>query len=308
MPFGIGAEARMSDRAEPHRRVSSTLDKEKDVSTPSTSSEPSDYRFMPSLGKRSSDPTLDSIGELTSADAPAHYRFSSPPSTPALRGPATFINLESPSQTPPLSSTPRLPQSDQSQQPEEGATDLLRRPSVPPKNLSSASAPPALPPPAAKPKSQALEFADGPLRVLVVDDDALTRRLMGRMMQRLGCIVSTAENGAIALDMLLANADQSGASEGGIGVDPRSGNAVKNYDITFLDNQVSFPRLELARSSLISRGVCRCPFVLESKSPIASGPSAAMISSSESLPTLVSAIAALKRLQCSIPDHPLPSQ
>lgn len=68
-----------------------------------------------------------------------------------------------------------------------------------------------------------------------MDDDALTRRLMGRMMQRLGCIVSFAENGAVALDMLLAHSDSPSSSEDGI--DPRS-SAPQNYDITFLDNQV----------------------------------------------------------------------
>lgn len=238
MPFEIGLEARMSDGGDRHRRRSSTTDK--DLCTPSTSSERSDYRFMPSLPKRSSDPTLDSIGEMATADAPpAHYRFASPPTTPALQTSATFISLDSPAATPPLSVTPRLGQSQQQQQQQNEGADLLRRPSVPPKNLSSSSAPPALPPPAPKPKPPGLEFEDGPLRVLVVDDDALTRRLMGRMMQRLGCIVSTAENGAIALDMLLAGSGPSGSSESGIGVDPRSGNATKNYDITFLDNQVS---------------------------------------------------------------------
>lgn len=45
---------------------------------------------------------------------------------------------------------------------------------------------------------------DGPpLKVLVVDDDNLTRRLMSRMMLRLGCQVESAENGKIALDMIL---------------------------------------------------------------------------------------------------------
>ncbi|KAG8733550.1 hypothetical protein FRC11_005303 [Ceratobasidium sp. 423] len=46
--------------------------------------------------------------------------------------------------------------------------------------------------------------SSSPLRVLVVDDDSLTRRLMTRMLTRLGCTVENAENGQIALDMLLA--------------------------------------------------------------------------------------------------------
>ena len=45
--------------------------------------------------------------------------------------------------------------------------------------------------------------AQEPLRVLVVDDDPLTRKLMSRMLSRLGNRVSTAENGEIALEMIL---------------------------------------------------------------------------------------------------------
>ncbi|EJD47260.1 hypothetical protein AURDEDRAFT_163867 [Auricularia subglabra TFB-10046 SS5] len=63
---------------------------------------------------------------------------------------------------------------------------------------------------------------DNRLRVLVVDDDGLTRRLMGRMLARLGCVVDTAEHGQQALDMLLA--------------DPPPG--TEPYAVTFLDNQM----------------------------------------------------------------------
>ena len=42
------------------------------------------------------------------------------------------------------------------------------------------------------------------MRVLVVDDDPLTRKLMSRMLARLGCKVTTAENGEIALDLILS--------------------------------------------------------------------------------------------------------
>jgi osomolarity two-component system sensor histidine kinase SLN1 len=41
------------------------------------------------------------------------------------------------------------------------------------------------------------------LPVLVVDDDPLTRTLMKRILTRLGCHVSTAENGEVALEMIL---------------------------------------------------------------------------------------------------------
>jgi osomolarity two-component system, sensor histidine kinase SLN1 len=40
--------------------------------------------------------------------------------------------------------------------------------------------------------------------VLVVDDDPLTRTMMSRLLTRLGCTVSTAENGEIALEMVLS--------------------------------------------------------------------------------------------------------
>lgn len=171
MPFVIGTEVRSSDHLEPHRRVSSTLDK--NLNTPSTSSEPSDYRFLPSLAaggelRRPSDPALGSIGEGDHPEiemTPTHYRFSSPPHSPALHAPASFAPIDG--MTPPLSSTPKLGDSSQTSTIQDGA-DLLRRPSVPSRNenLSSSSAPPALPPPPAPApaaKSQALEFADGPV-------------------------------------------------------------------------------------------------------------------------------------------------
>lgn len=41
------------------------------------------------------------------------------------------------------------------------------------------------------------------LRVLVVDDDAMTRMLMTRMLERMGCRVATAENGEVALQRLV---------------------------------------------------------------------------------------------------------
>lgn len=40
------------------------------------------------------------------------------------------------------------------------------------------------------------------LSVLVVDDDALTRTMMQRLLQRLGCDVTLAENGKLAVQMI----------------------------------------------------------------------------------------------------------
>ncbi|KAF9507734.1 hypothetical protein BS47DRAFT_1303663 [Hydnum rufescens UP504] len=61
-----------------------------------------------------------------------------------------------------------------------------------------------------------------PIHALVVDDDQLTRRLMVRMLQRIGCNVETAENGQRALEIILGGG--SGPSD--------------NFEIVFLDNQM----------------------------------------------------------------------
>ncbi|KAF8597563.1 hypothetical protein BDV93DRAFT_527343, partial [Ceratobasidium sp. AG-I] len=90
------------------------------------------------------------------------------------------------------------------------------------------------------------------LRVLVVDDDSLTRRLMTRMLTRLGCSVDNAENGQVALDMLLAPlpTPQSQRSQSSAGFPsfehganaPSAGasDALEEYkyDIVFLDNHM----------------------------------------------------------------------
>lgn len=71
---------------------------------------------------------------------------------------------------------------------------------------------PASPAPPATPTAPGAQ--DPPLRVLVVDDDQLTRKLMKRMLQRLGCAVSTAENGQVAFD-LITGEGRTPASEAG---------------------------------------------------------------------------------------------
>ncbi|GAA6047025.1 hypothetical protein JCM3770_004158 [Rhodotorula araucariae] len=252
LPFAIGKLTRESDGQPTVKQASrrpgtatSTLEKElKDgasttVLTPGTdSSVGSDYRFVGSLRKRSSDPTLDSIDESLASPRATEPPVSTAPSSGLSPPSSPYTNPPSPSvlvhgATPPNVATPHLFLS--------GAAS----PTPPPlfahpfavsgqplrpenrSNVSSASAPaqvtltpgqasapvvsPApIPPPTAPralapaPGSGKIEFLDGPIKVLVVDDDALTRRLMSRMMQRLGCEVETAENGKIALDMILA--------------------------------------------------------------------------------------------------------
>ncbi|KAG7094130.1 hypothetical protein E1B28_007742 [Marasmius oreades] len=70
-----------------------------------------------------------------------------------------------------------------------------------------------------------------PLNVLVVDDDPLTRMLMRRLLERLGCNVTTAENGNTALGILL-NEDESD------GWDGTSSGSRTEFSCIFLDNQM----------------------------------------------------------------------
>ncbi|KWU43002.1 hypothetical protein RHOSPDRAFT_20170, partial [Rhodotorula sp. JG-1b] len=89
-------------------------------------------------------------------------------------------------------------------------------------------------PKAASTPSKKLHIDGPPLKVLIVDDDMLTRRLMSRMMQRLGCEVETAENGRVALDLIQGEEAIGEKSEGTTtGMD-----AFHHYDVVFLDNQM----------------------------------------------------------------------
>ncbi|THG98478.1 hypothetical protein EW026_g3717 [Hermanssonia centrifuga] len=83
------------------------------------------------------------------------------------------------------------------------------------------------------------------LRVLVVDDDPLTRKLMARMLTRFGCKVSTAENGDIAMELILGthvrmtpSSEETGS--GGLSVEAGSTPGVDEYkySVIFLDNQM----------------------------------------------------------------------
>ncbi|TFK39719.1 hypothetical protein BDQ12DRAFT_681093 [Crucibulum laeve] len=89
------------------------------------------------------------------------------------------------------------------------------------------------------------------MSVLVVDDDPLTRTLMKRILTRLGCTVSVAENGEVALELILGrqafqgtpSSDASG-STGPIleqcrrGRSPPIMNEEGKYAVVFLDNQM----------------------------------------------------------------------
>ncbi|KDQ11343.1 hypothetical protein BOTBODRAFT_35428 [Botryobasidium botryosum FD-172 SS1] len=100
-----------------------------------------------------------------------------------------------------------------------------------------------------------------PPKVLVVDDDLLTRRLMSRMLTRMGCNVETAENGQIALEMILASGPtpffetppvDSGEST------PRITEG--RFTIVFLDNQM--PRLSGVEMTKRLRALGRQDFLV----------------------------------------------
>ncbi|KZT07233.1 uncharacterized protein LAESUDRAFT_742984 [Laetiporus sulphureus 93-53] len=88
---------------------------------------------------------------------------------------------------------------------------------------------------------------EAPLKVLVVDDDPLTRLLMSRMLTRIGCKVATAENGEIALEMILGteqngqhatpSSEDTGSTGLSIDAEPPSGDEYR-YSVVFLDNQM----------------------------------------------------------------------
>lgn len=84
---------------------------------------------------------------------------------------------------------------------------------------------------------------DNPIRVLVVDDDPLTRKLMQRMLLRLGCRVSTAGNGLIALDLIMGDG-ATPYSEDSPPLGKENATELRlpfedpRYEIIFLDNQM----------------------------------------------------------------------
>ena len=94
----------------------------------------------------------------------------------------------------------------------------------------------------------ATDMMDSPLAILVVDDDSLTRTLMKRILTRLGCVVSSAENGAVALEMILGKQVAAGlTTPSSVAEDNRPileqpqdsqiSNEIK-YAVVFLDNQM----------------------------------------------------------------------
>jgi osomolarity two-component system sensor histidine kinase SLN1 len=107
-----------------------------------------------------------------------------------------------------------------------------------PESLTSTATQP-LHPPSASQKLPSPCIFDSNLPVLVVDDDPLTRMLMKRMLTRMGCAVSTAENGETAIGMLLGSAPRSPASDtSGPILEQFKSNPDCPYSIVFMDNQM----------------------------------------------------------------------
>jgi len=99
-------------------------------------------------------------------------------------------------------------------------------------------------------RSTPMEFSPG-LRILVVDDDRMTRLLMARMLERLRCVVTTAANGKQALQLLLCEEQSADTPaeehEPNLPAEgretPRDKASVhaaskEKFAITFLDNQM----------------------------------------------------------------------
>ncbi|KAJ3743690.1 Tco5, signal transduction HAMP domain histidine kinase [Lentinula detonsa] len=111
------------------------------------------------------------------------------------------------------------------------ATSTSSMPTISPTHLPpSPLANRAFPPP-----SPTAPLFSQPLNVLVVDDDALTRTLMKRMLERIGCDVTTAENGDLALKIILApDSDGESTQESSTSDQPLD----YKFHIIFLDNQM----------------------------------------------------------------------
>lgn len=110
------------------------------------------------------------------------------------------------------------------------------------------------------------------LPVLVVDDDLITRTLMKRILTRLGCSVSCAENGEVALHMILGqhittgSTPESDSSANGPILEPtlynpeQSFNEEGKYAVVFLDNQM--PVMSGLTVVAKLREMERCDFVV----------------------------------------------
>ncbi|KAL0956096.1 hypothetical protein HGRIS_002265 [Hohenbuehelia grisea] len=197
-------------------------------------------------------PPIAVIAPANAAEEDVNERVHRPPTISQDSNETIKARFKSPLDRPPeVHSSPPSPSTTR---PSLGNSASIR--SSMPRRHSSASTVPTIRP---------------PLNVLVVDDDPLTRMLMSRLLKRLGCTVSLAENGRVALDMILkaspgaetvaqelANLDEMPvASKRGGGLSCR---VAERFDIIFLDNQM--PVLSGPQAVEILRGMGRQDFVV----------------------------------------------
>ncbi|KAF8322206.1 hypothetical protein DL93DRAFT_2072073 [Clavulina sp. PMI_390] len=230
-----------------------------DLKPPPLSHSPGGQSPMPQTPSLPTEPTSPATPTLVSqpqspttvqplATMPENSVLASTPHPPRQERP-TFIAIpEQSSLGPPTASTPTAYSSSSVQYPSSESTI------VSPPSVSSIKPQPALPVPPSiaatlspKPKTK---IGEG-LRALVVDDDLLTRRLMSRMLERLGCSVDTAEDGYAGLQILLMGkrgpSPSTAANAYGKPADfvvPDGCDVMKlenTYQVLFVDNQM--PRL-----------------------------------------------------------------
>ncbi|KAG6381739.1 hypothetical protein JVT61DRAFT_344 [Boletus reticuloceps] len=88
-------------------------------------------------------------------------------------------------------------------------------------------------------KSGSSAVFEPPIIVLVVDDDWLTQTIMSRTLSRLGCHVSTAENGKIALEMIIGRTfRRTQGRDDWMLPEQDDASTPCRYDVVFLDNQM----------------------------------------------------------------------
>ncbi|KAL5476820.1 hypothetical protein ACEPAI_3006 [Sanghuangporus weigelae] len=199
--------------------------------------------FRASLGSLERSPK-----SIPKSDQPPPTPFTAMPRTPPLSG-ADVDNLTSPP------ASDKAPDGNVSDEQEKEAPAISSAPTPPALLISHQSAPGLLEASATPPSrgiSSATPSAIKGVRVLVVDDDMITRSLMSRMLTRLGCLVTTAENGKVALEKILGHPIPSSVIRGepGTGMGMSTGcppvqdepipedKQVYPFDIVFLDNQM----------------------------------------------------------------------
>ncbi|KAJ7580197.1 hypothetical protein C8J56DRAFT_962513 [Mycena floridula] len=110
------------------------------------------------------------------------------------------------------------------------------------------------------PRSQSSSALFSSVEALVVDDDPLTRLMMKRLLERLGCRVTTAENGEIALGILLGPTPTPASDISEPILDQSESDCIPRFSIVFLDNHM--PVLSGLQTVTKLRSLGRTEFVV----------------------------------------------